>query len=111
MLIGGLLILISSPFIDRWNPLPYTQFLPFFGYTIIMVIFSNLIAYNWYVKLLRKYSATFIAFVGFTQPLYVAVYSYFLLGELISWQFFVSMAFIVLGLYVFYREELTIKNK
>jgi drug/metabolite transporter (DMT)-like permease len=106
MFIGGFAILCTSPFIDTWNPLPFTQFSPFFIYTILMVIFANLIAYNWYVVLLKKYSATFISFVGFSQPLYVAIYSYILIGEKVSWPFFVSMVFITLGLYLFYREEL-----
>lgn len=106
MLIGGVLVLITSPFMDTWNPLPYTSFWPFIGYTIALIIVGNFIAFNWYIALMRKYTATFIAFVGFTEPLYVAVYSYLLLGEVVTWQFFVSLAIISLGLFLFYQEEL-----
>lgn len=106
MLLGGILVLLTSPLIDHWNPLPYTQFWPFMGYTLALIIVGNLIAFNWYILLMRKYTATFIAFVGFTEPLYVAVYSYFLLGETVSWQFFASLALIGLGLFMFYQEEL-----
>ena len=106
MFLGGILVLLTSPLIDNWNPLPYTHFWPFMGYTIALIIVGNLIAFNWYILLMRKYTATFIAFVGFTEPLYVAVYSYLLLGETVSWQFFASLALIGLGLFMFYQEEL-----
>lgn len=106
MLIGGVMVLLTSPFIDRWDPLPYTSFWPFIGYTIALIIVGNFIAFNWYIVLMRKYTATFIAFVGFTEPLYVAIYSYFLLGETVTWQFFASLAIISLGLFIFYQEEL-----
>lgn len=106
MLIGGLLVLATSPFMDTWDPLPFTQFWPFIGYTIALIIVGNVISFNWYIALMRKYTATFIAFVGFTEPLYVAVYSYLLLGEVVNWQFFVSLAIISVGLFIFYQEEL-----
>lgn len=106
MSLGGGLVLLTSPFFDTWDPLPYTQFWPFIGYTIALIVVGNFISFNWYIALMRKYTATFLAFVGFTEPLYVAVYSYLLLGELVTWQFFVSLAIISLGLFIFYQEEL-----
>lgn len=106
MLIGGILILLTSPFIDKWNPLPYTDFNQFLLYTFLMIVVGNFIANNLYASLLRKYTATFIAFVSFTEPLYVAVYSYLLLGETVGWQFFVSLILIFIGLLLFYQEEL-----
>jgi drug/metabolite transporter (DMT)-like permease len=106
MLIGGAMVLLTSPLIDRWDPVPYTSFWPFMGYTIALIIVGNFIAFNWYIVLLRKYTATFIAFVGFTEPLYVALYSFLLLGETVTWQFFASLGIISLGLYLFYQEEL-----
>lgn len=106
MLFGGVLIMFTSPIIDCWTPWPFTQFWPFFGYTLVLVIISNIISYNWYIFLLKKYSATFISFGGFTEPLFVAFYSWIFLGETVNWQFFVSLAIISLGLYIFYQEEL-----
>jgi len=106
MFIGGLLILCSSPFLDSWNPRPFTAYWPFFTYTVFLIIVSNLITYNWYSLLLCKYTATFIAFVSFTEPLYVALYSWIWLGETVTWHFFVSLGLIILGLYLFYKEEL-----
>lgn len=106
MLVGGILILITSVFIDTWNPLPYTDFWPFVGYTIAMIIAGNFIANNLYSVLLRKYTPTFIAFVSFTEPIYVAFYSWIWLGETVSWPFYVSLGGIFIGLYLFYQEEL-----
>jgi drug/metabolite transporter (DMT)-like permease len=106
MLIGGILILFSSFFMDSWNPLPYSSFWPFVGYTLAMVIAGNFIASNLYAILLRKYTATFIAFVSFTEPIYVAFYSWLWLSETVSWQFYISLVGIFIGLYIFYKEEL-----
>jgi len=106
MLMGGLLALCTSLLVDTWNPVPFSAFWPFMGYTIMLVIVSNLIIYNWYVALLRKYSATLIAFVSFTIPIYVAFYSWIWLGEVVSTTFLVSVFIVCVGLYVFYQDEL-----
>jgi len=106
MLIGGAMLLATSPFIDCWNPLPYTHLPIFLSYTIALVLISNFLAFNWYVSLLKKYSASTIAFFSFTEPLYVAVYSYLWLGEVITWHFFVAFIAIFIGLYLFYQKEL-----
>jgi len=49
---------------------------------------------------------TFISFTGLTIPLFVAVYGYFFLGEVITVQLLISMVIVACGLYIFYQEEL-----
>lgn len=105
MFFGGLLALATSPFVDIWNPLPFSAFKPFAMYTIFLIVVSNVIVYNWYISLLRKYSTTFVSFVSFTIPLYTAFYSWIWLGEIVTWQFFLSLVITAIGLYVFYRDE------
>jgi len=106
MFAGGLLALCTSFFVDTWHPAPFTAFWPFVGYTAMLILVSNIIVYNWYVTLLQKYSATFISFVSFTQPLYVSLYSWIWLGETVTWNFFASVFVVIIGLFVFYQEEL-----
>ena len=106
MSIGGIMLLLTSPFVDSWNPLPYTHFWIFLSYTITLVLASNFLAFNWYISLLRRHSASAVAFLSFTEPLYVAFYSYLWLGEVITWHFFVAFVAIFVGLYLFYQKEL-----
>lgn len=107
MFLGGLLALITSFFVDTWQHHgPFTKLWPFVGYTAMLILISNIIVYNWYVALLKKYSATFIAFVSFTQPLYVSLYSWIWLGEVVTLRFFTSVFVVIIGLCIFYQEEL-----
>lgn len=105
MFFGGLLALSTSPFVDTWNPLPFSAFKPFAMYTMFLIVVGNIIVHNWYIALLRTYSTTFVSFVGFTIPLYTAFYSWLWLGEIVTWQFFLSLVVIAFGLYIFYRDE------
>lgn len=105
MLSSGILCLLTSPFIDTWYPSPIMHiqgFIGLLGFLIAITIFAYLV--NMY--LLRLYTATFLRFLGFINPLYVALYSWFFLRETVTWHFFVSVILVFLGLYMFYQEEL-----
>lgn len=106
MLIGGIMALSHSYVAENWNPLPMTQFVPVLECTIALVIISNLICYNLYGVLLKKYSATFISFAGFTTPLFTALYGWVFLSETVTMPFYISTAIVFAGLFTFYQEEL-----
>ena len=74
-----------------------------------MVFVSNILCHNIYAGLLRKYSATFMSFTSFLSPLCAALYGWAFFQETISWHFYLSIAIVLIGLYVFYQDEL--KNK
>jgi drug/metabolite transporter (DMT)-like permease len=103
---GGLLTLLVSPLIDTWNPGPVSNVGPFIPLMIAMILIGNVFGFNVYTWLLKRYSATFVSFAGFTDSLYAALYGWFFLGEHIGPVFFVSFAIITVGLYIFYQEEL-----
>lgn len=125
MFFGGILSLVTS-FIIEGSPhlkLPSHQndiiadsvisfahsFAPLilFGfYTIVFIIIANILAYNLYGYLLKRYSATFLAFAGFICPLFTAFFDWLLLGKIVSWSFIASFLVTSLGLYIFYKEEL-----
>ncbi len=86
-------------------------FFLFMIYLIALIIIANLICYNIYGYLLRYYSATFLAFAGFTTPLFTALWGYILLSETIGWHFFASLGITFVGLYIFYKQELYEKNE
>lgn len=106
MLFGGIMALITSMNIEAWDPLPITEFQPFLECTVALLIVSNIVAYNFYGYLLKRFSATFLSFAGFITPLITAFFGWVFLGESISWPFYVSAAIVFSGLLLFYQEEL-----
>lgn len=106
MLIGGFMALVNSAFVEGWNPTPVTEYLPFLECSLLLLVISNMICYNLYGVLLRKYTATFMSFAGFTTPLFTALFGWFWLGEVVSWPFYLSSGIVFVGLLLFYQEEL-----
>jgi drug/metabolite transporter (DMT)-like permease len=70
-----------------------------------LIIISHVLSYTLYGFLLRFYSATFLAFAGFTTPLFAALFGYIFLKESINTSFLMTFVFVTFGLYLFYRDE------
>ena len=106
MTIGGVLALVHSYAMgEQWAPLPVTNLQPFIINALIMCLISNLICYNLYGYLLKRFSATFMSFAGLVTPLFASAFGFLWLNEVISWHYLVSMALFSIGLTIFYREE------
>jgi drug/metabolite transporter (DMT)-like permease len=75
-------------------------------YTALLIIIANFIFYNLYGYLLRRYSATFLSFAGFTCPLFAALFGWLWLGERVNYWFFVTIIIVLGGLYLFYQDEI-----
>jgi len=106
MSIGGAAALFHSLLTESWNPIPVTEFVPFLECTILLIIVSNFLCYNLYGYLLKRFTATFISFAGWTTPVFTAFFGWMILGEQITWPFILSAAIVLLGLTAFYQEEL-----
>ena len=107
MFFGGILALITSFFVETWwIRSPVWDVKNFALLTAAIVITCNLIYYNMYGLLLRKYTATFLSFAGFLTPIIVAILGMVFLHEKVSGVFFVSVFAVAIGLYIFYQEEL-----
>jgi drug/metabolite transporter (DMT)-like permease len=106
MIIGGSMSLFHSRLVEDWNPVPVTDFLPFFLCAAWLLIVSNIICYNLYGWLLTRFSATFLSLAGFTTSMFSALFGWVFLSESLTWAFFISSAVILLGLSIFYQEEL-----
>lgn len=106
MMVGGILALMHSFMVERWNPTPISDigsFLPpFLGLTLV----SNLICYNLHAMLLRTFTATYLAFVGLTQPLFAAFLGWFFLNEVLNISFWLSVIAVSFGLYIYYQQDL-----
>ncbi len=106
MCLGGVFALTHSLFADSWSPTPITNYSGFFQGVILMIVISNLICYNLYGWLLKRFTATFLSFAGLMTPLFAAFFGWLVLGETVSWTFFVSVGIISIGLWLVYSEEL-----
>ncbi|MCP5506013.1 MAG: EamA family transporter [Chlamydiales bacterium] len=108
MLIGGTMAFIHSLFIDHWNPIPVAagQMGPFVQGIILMTLVSNILCYNLYGYMLKKYTATFLSFMGLLSPIFASLNSWLILGETPSWQILLSTSVVSLGLFIVYQAEL-----
>jgi len=107
MAVGGILSLITSYAIE--GPAPVYNPTAFCKGLFIMIFISNILCHNIYAGLLKKYSATFMSFTSFLSPLFAALYGWAFFQENITWHFYLSILIVLIGLYVFYQDEL--KNK
>lgn len=105
MLVGGLMSLLTSIVLDGFV-MPVSNWPAFLWWVLLLVISANVIVYNLYGSLLRYYSITFLTFAGFLCPSFGAVYEWLLTGKAISWHYMVSLVLVMMGLYIFYRQEL-----
>ena len=108
MLFGGGLALIHSLFVDTWNPLPITEGGTFtvVKWVMIMTILFNVICYNVYGIMLRKYTATFLSFVGLLSPIFASISGWIFLNEPLSWTILLSTGVVSIGLSIVYYAEL-----
>lgn len=112
MLIGGIFALAQSLAFETWDPIPVSDISLFLEVTLLLIIISNLICYNLYGVLLKRYSATFMSFAGFTTPLFTALYGWFFLGEVVTWPFYLSFIIVLIGLLIFDQSEIkSLKEK
>lgn len=110
MLLGGTMALFHSYATEVWDPIPVTEFVPFAQCTLFLIVVSNLLAYNLYGFLLKRYTATFISFSGFSTPIITAFFGWVFLGEIITIPFIISAGIVFLSLIAFYQEELRLEG-
>ncbi|MCH9614096.1 MAG: S-adenosylmethionine/S-adenosylhomocysteine transporter [Chlamydiia bacterium] len=108
MLIGGTLALGHSFMIDHWAPLPVANghMMDVAKGILIMTGISNIICYNLYGFMLKKFTATFLSFMGLLSPIFASFTAWFLLGEAPSWVIFMSTGILSSGLFIVYQAEL-----
>lgn len=108
MFFGGTLALIHSFFVDSWAPLPIASghISSVMGNVVFMTLLFNVICYNVYGMLLRRFTATFLSFVGLLSPIFASLNGWIFLGEPLSWTILLSTAIVSSGLSLIYYAEL-----
>ncbi|KIX85032.1 hypothetical protein J120_03725 [candidate division TM6 bacterium JCVI TM6SC1] len=105
MTLGGLASGFTALLFENNYMLDF-HFAPILWGIITALSISNIASFVLNTYLLRQYTATFITFMGFLDPLFVSLYGMVFLGERISPSFFISIVIVGFGLYLFYNEEL-----
>lgn len=111
MTAGGICAFLSIPL---WQALGSSESFNIIGkldlrlsllllYTILI---GNLAAYTLYAHLLKHNSSTLMSLAGFTFPVYVSLLGYFILGEPIVPILLESGALMLLGVTIFYYDDL-----
>lgn len=101
---GGAFALLTSCIVEANSPVTHT--LQLSGLLMLIIISSNIICHNLYFYLLKSYSATFLSLSDFLSPLCAAIYGWFFLHETITWYYALSSSIVLLGLYLFYQDEI-----
>ena len=108
MFAGGILSFATSFVAEGVSVSPVFSWGPFIGWVSLLIFLANIVSYNFYGWLLKRYSITFMTFAGFLCPIFAAFYGWFFLSEQITWHYFLSLLLITIGLYIFYKEEITV---
>ena len=108
MLFGGLLALFTSFFFEKspfeqWENLEVKSY---FKSMVLIILLSNIICFNLYGYLLKRFSATLISFFGLLSPLFASLNAYLFFSEPFHPIILLSAALVSFGLYVVYRIEL-----
>ena len=108
MLFGGLFALVHSYLVEPGAPFPIAplHLASFIKGVVLITVVSNLICYNLYGIFLKRYTATFLSFVGLLSPIFASLNAWIFLGESPSWIIFASTSIVSVGLWIVYREEL-----
>jgi len=108
MIAGGLMALGHSWLVETWNPLPVAEANAgtFFKGILLMTFISNILCYNLYGMLLKRFTSTFLSFMGLLSPVFASLNSWLLLGEPLSPVILFSTAVVSIGLWLVYSAEL-----
>lgn len=108
MFLGGSFALIHSLFAESWTPFPFAMenFGALAGWVALMAFLSNIVCYNLYGMMLKKFTATFLSFLGLLSPIFASLHGWIFLNETPSGLLFLSTGIVSLGLWIVYAAEL-----
>lgn len=104
-LLAGAMSLGVSWSIETWQPFPVFEWRDFLVSLFLIVFIHNLICYSIYADSLNRFSVTFMAFAGLSNPLFAALFGWAFLKEPIQDSFWLAFVGILAGLYLFHQTE------
>ena len=108
MLTGGIIALATTFFTDSdiYLNLRNINYQMLFKYVIVLTFISNILCYNLYGFLLKKYTAALISLFGLTSPIFASISAWIMTGEHVSLDILLATPALMVGLYIFYSDEL-----
>lgn len=106
MLTAGIAALITSFAVEGIFVTHIFDVKNFLFWILLLIVIANGIFYNLYGWLLRHYSFTLLSFAGFLCPIFGSLYGWYFLSEPITLLHIMSLCLIIIGLFLFYQEEL-----
>jgi drug/metabolite transporter (DMT)-like permease len=106
MLLGGVLAFFHSTFSESWTPTPVSEWSPFLGWISVMTFISNILCTNLYGFMLKRFTATFLSFLGLLSPIFASLHGWLFLNESLSWVIFFSTGLVSISLWLVYSAEL-----
>lgn len=104
-LLAAMMSFATSFVFESWNPFPVYDSLSFVISVLYIVIIHNIICYSIYAEALQRFSVTFMAFAGLSNPIFAALFGWVFLGESVGLSFWIALVGVVVGLFLFYRDE------
>ena len=111
MIVGGVLTLINSYIYESWFPIPIFDLKKYTITIIITAMISNIICYNLFGFLLKKFTVTFMTFTGMITPIFSMILGNFFLNEKINYNYIISILLFLIGLKIFYNQEIKFNEK
>ncbi len=109
MLLGGIISLNLAFLVEPvWQ---YKDPGIFFAFLALQIVIADFLCSNLQASLLRTYSPTFMAFASFITPICASFFGWLLLSEEVHYQYLISFAIVMIGLGLFYHDELTEKKQ
>ena len=104
MICGGIGALLTSYCTE---PMGYTAVwhYPFWGWLCVLIVSANIVVYNLYVWLCKRYSITFISSAGFLCPVFGWLFGWWLDGDGITRYYLISLVGIMIGLWLYCKDE------
>lgn len=106
MLIGGFMslghYLASAPVPELF---PVSNVPMFLSLVSLNAFLSNIVFYNLYGYLLKRYSFTFLSFTGFLCPIFGVLFSCLLFGEPFYIQYAIGFSITFVGLWIFFQGQ------
>jgi drug/metabolite transporter (DMT)-like permease len=100
---GAFLALITLVIMQESISIPTpTQVVPLL---LLLIIINNVIGKLWHTSLLKTHSSTLIALSEYLLPLFVAVHSFILFGDIPPHSYYITSLCIMIGLYLFKSAE------
>jgi drug/metabolite transporter (DMT)-like permease len=106
MLLGGLQSFVLAYLFEPHVTFVWSNLTQFSAWLALIILLTNVIYYNMYALLLKRYSATLLSFMGCVIPLFTACFDWLLLDVSVPHHFFVCLLVACVGVYIFYQEEL-----